>query len=357
LSGGIDSSGLLACAVARGPAPGIEAFCFAAGSQGLPPGADEWPWAEQAARATGTRLHRVELAADEVPALLSRVVTAQDFPFGSPVVLAQARLFAAMAERGCDAVLGGHGPEVLFGGGMAHAALRAAELVRSGHPGQALALLEGAAGYLSARKRHLAGATLRALLRVAPPAEPAPGPAHWARTRWFRERARMPERRGAATGAPALIDEQLSDSLGATSLLHEERNAAACGLDSRQPYLAAPIIEFARALPLAHAIPASGRTKHVLRLALAGLVPDPILARRERQGFPVPAAHWLLANREWASRRYAELRSLPFFDGPAPERAWAELGSPGGRGWAAALRMWRWIVLLEWARARNARFE
>jgi asparagine synthase (glutamine-hydrolysing) len=139
--------------------------------------------------------------------------------------------------------------------------------------------------------------------------------------------------------------------------MHEDRNAAAHGLEVRQPYLSAALIAFARAVPLAHCLSADGDAKQVLRLALRGLVPQPILDRRDRLGFAAPAVAWLLAQRPWVESRYRELRSLPFFDGPSFEEAWASLERGGMASWTTAFRLWRWVVLLEWATARNARFE
>jgi len=179
----------------------------------------------------------------------------------------------------------------------------------------------------------------------------------WAAAGWFLDRA-PPDPPGPAPHAPAdLIDEMLSGSLGATSLLLEDRAAAAAGLDNRQPYLAAELVAFARGLPLSHAMSPEGRTKEVLRRALRGLVPDAILDREDRVGFAVPAVGWLLQGRPWAEARYRELRSLPFFAGPPADAVWAELAGGGSRAWSTAYRAWRWIVLLEWATARQARFE
>jgi asparagine synthase (glutamine-hydrolysing) len=348
---------LLACAAKQRSDRPVEAFCYACEPGEVPEAWNELPWAESAARACSARLHRVSIGASEVPANVARVVAMQDFPFASPVIVAQAKLFATIAEAGHDAVLGGHGPEILFGGSSAQAALRITELLRQGSVIAACRLAGGAASHLSAARLDLFRAAVSRLLPfrlAAAQGDRVP----WASSRWFEERVPPEPRAGeTARDASALIDELLSTSLGATSLLHEDCNAATNALDNRQPYLANAVLRFARRLPLAHSLSPDGQTKHVLRLALKGLVPQSILDRRERVGFAVPVLPWLLNQRPWVETRYGELRSLPFFAGPPFAQAWAALEAGETRGWATAFRIWRWLVLLEWIHAREARFE
>jgi asparagine synthase (glutamine-hydrolysing) len=63
------------------------------------------------------------------------------------------------------------------------------------------------------------------------------------------------------------------------------------GLEIRVPYLDPVVAEFARSLPL-HARLRGGRTKRVLRAALAPLLPRAIV-RGAKRGFVPPAAAWL----------------------------------------------------------------
>jgi asparagine synthase (glutamine-hydrolysing) len=358
LSGGIDSSGLLAMAARQRPGEPAEAFCFAGDPGEMPPGWDELPQAQLAARACGATLHPVTARAEEVPDLVGRAVLAQDFPFASPVVGAQLKVFAAMKQAGHDIVLGGHGPEILFGGSAPQAALAASRLLRRGRLLAAARLLSGSARELPAPRGDLLRSALGHVVGLAPLRQAGASSPPWASARWFADRMTGPKPARVATGDPgALIDELLSKSLGATSLAYEARNAADRGLESRQPYLASPLVAFARALPLEHGLSPNGVAKQVLRRALRGLVPEEILTRRGRLGFAVPALAWLLRQPAWTRSRLAELRRLPFFDGPTAAQAWAALEGGGEGAWVTAWRAWRWIVLLEWATARNARFE
>jgi asparagine synthase (glutamine-hydrolysing) len=66
--------------------------------------------------------------------------------------------------------------------------------------------------------------------------------------------------------------------------------AMAVSLEGRSPFLDHPLVEFAARLPSSLKL-SGGRGKHVLRHAVADLLPDEILAR-PKMGFGVPIARW-----------------------------------------------------------------
>lgn len=71
-----------------------------------------------------------------------------------------------------------------------------------------------------------------------------------------------------------------------------DRAAAASGLENRCPFLDHRLVEFAFSLPSGYKI-REFKTKSLLRKALKGVVPDPILERRDKKGLVVPFAQWL----------------------------------------------------------------
>ncbi|MDP6700271.1 MAG: asparagine synthase C-terminal domain-containing protein, partial [Candidatus Latescibacteria bacterium] len=76
------------------------------------------------------------------------------------------------------------------------------------------------------------------------------------------------------------------------SLLHlEDRTSMAVSLESRLPLLDHRLVESAFAVPAAQRF-AGGQPKYLLRRAVAGLVPDPVLNRADKMGFPVPIFEW-----------------------------------------------------------------
>ena len=76
------------------------------------------------------------------------------------------------------------------------------------------------------------------------------------------------------------------------ALLHvEDRMSMAHGLESRVPLLDHPLIEFAATVP-ADVKFEGGDMKHLLKTAYADTLPEPILNRRDKMGFPVPLKEW-----------------------------------------------------------------
>ena len=64
------------------------------------------------------------------------------------------------------------------------------------------------------------------------------------------------------------------------------------GLESRVPFLDPPLVELAATIP-ADIKFRGGSMKHVLRSALGGSLPESIVARKDKMGFPVPLQDWL----------------------------------------------------------------
>lgn len=76
------------------------------------------------------------------------------------------------------------------------------------------------------------------------------------------------------------------------ALLHvEDRMSMAHGLESRVPLLDHPLIEFAATIP-ADVKFKGGHMKHLLKTAYKDMLPDRILKRRDKMGFPVPLKEW-----------------------------------------------------------------
>lgn len=75
-------------------------------------------------------------------------------------------------------------------------------------------------------------------------------------------------------------------------LLHvEDRVSMAHGLEARVPFLDHPLIEFAARIP-PNIKYKDGKMKQMLTQSFADCIPDPILNRRDKMGFPVPLSEW-----------------------------------------------------------------
>jgi asparagine synthase (glutamine-hydrolysing) len=77
------------------------------------------------------------------------------------------------------------------------------------------------------------------------------------------------------------------------ALLHvEDRVSMAHGLESRVPFLDHHLVEFAATIP-ADIKFRNGELKRLLPLAFRDKLPEPILRRKDKMGFPVPLNNWV----------------------------------------------------------------
>ncbi|MBV8911311.1 MAG: asparagine synthase (glutamine-hydrolyzing), partial [Gammaproteobacteria bacterium] len=74
-------------------------------------------------------------------------------------------------------------------------------------------------------------------------------------------------------------------------LMKQDQMSMAASIESRVPFLDHPLTEWVASLPQAMKL-RGATTKWILREAMAGTLPDPVLARR-KMGFPVPVGRWL----------------------------------------------------------------
>ncbi|MFN7098137.1 MAG: asparagine synthase-related protein, partial [Gammaproteobacteria bacterium] len=92
----------------------------------------------------------------------------------------------------------------------------------------------------------------------------------------------------------SFINKMLNFDLKASlpALLHvEDRTSMAVSIESRVPLLDHKIVEFLATVP-PHLKFANGQTKYLFREAIKFIVPQKILNRKDKKGFPVPLNHW-----------------------------------------------------------------
>jgi len=133
-------------------------------------------------------------------------------------------------------------------------------------------------------------------------------------------------------------------------LRYEDRNSMAHSLEARVPFLDHRLAELLFSLDGGRLID-RGRTKAVLRDALADLLPDVVRERRDKLGFVTPEARWLrgalgdLAADVFASRSFA---GRGWVDAVAARRRLER--HRAGRV-DAGMELWRALNLELWARA------
>ena len=117
LSGGVDSSIIVAMASAFAPTQTLSCFCASFDGNGADGNSlSEWPYAEAVAESVGAALHLVQPDAQQAVANLDHVLAHQGEPFSHTSILAQYEVFKSAKAQGITVMLDGQGADEFFGG-------------------------------------------------------------------------------------------------------------------------------------------------------------------------------------------------------------------------------------------------
>jgi asparagine synthase (glutamine-hydrolysing) len=328
LSGGVDSSTVVALMQAASPAP---VRTFAIGFR--EPKHDEAPFAREIAAHLGTDHTELYVGPKDSLALVPELPEIYDEPFADPSQVPTA-LVCRLARDGVTVALSGDGGDELFGGYQRYR--RSLDRWRRYRPWPA-GVRRAAAAALATLDARFAGpkwlsraARRTADLGAADPLEV-----------FVHERTRIddPARlvRGACAVPHLLADRQSWPDLRAPlqammyldfagylpddCLLKVDRASMATGLEVRCPLLDHAVVGLAWSLPLGHR-----DGKRVLKAVLERYVPRTLFERPKR-GFGVPVATWLRGPlRDWAETMLDERRLAGegFLEPAAVRALWGE---------------------------------
>jgi asparagine synthase (glutamine-hydrolysing) len=102
-----------------------------------------------------------------------------------------------------------------------------------------------------------------------------------------------------SSGVRGVLAETLTRTIIPQLLHFEDRNSMAWSVESRVPFLHVEFVEYALSLPEHLLLGDDGATKLAFREAMRGLVPDPILDRRDKIGFHTPQNTQLAETGPW----------------------------------------------------------
>jgi asparagine synthase (glutamine-hydrolysing) len=354
LSGGIDSSAIVAAMRHLEPRLDLHAFSYVADDAAV----SEERWIDSAGRVAHAVVHKVHPTAAEMVEDLDRLVYQQDEPFGSTSIYAQDRVFRLAREAGVPVMLDGQGADELLGGYRPYLAARLASLLRQGRLGRAYSFLRRAARLPGSGGRrqllaHAGGLALPSCVKSWALRLTGRGqmPA-WLNERWLASHGVRARPRRSAPAALEVLRQELRQSLVETSLpmllRYEDRNSMAHSVESRVPFLTVPLVDFVLRLPEEHLIGRDGTSKNVFRLAMRGLVPDAVLDRKDKIGFATPEQRWLSVLSPWVEKtlRSDAAQRIPALHVPEMQREWQAIRE-GRRPFD--FRVWRWVNLIRWA--------
>jgi len=363
LSGGIDSSSVVAIMARQASGP-VKTFSIGFDEQDY----DELRYARQVAERCDTEHHELVVRPDAVD-LVEDLAWFLDEPFGDSSAL-PTFMVSRLASQFVKVALSGDGGDELFAGYdryRVEARERRRELIPRPIRGALGALagampetmrgrnlmrhlaLEGPARYLDAmtlfraeEKRRLFRPAAFEMMALEDP--------------WRAEAEWMARPNGDWLSTLQYLD--LKSYLPLDILTKVDRMSMAHGLETRVPLLDHRLVEFAATIPASLRL-RDGVGKHILKRAMRGVLPDPIIDR-PKQGFAVPLGRWFRGRLDGFVRDLLlsqESRGRGIFSAPYIEG----LIERHGAGRPNDLKLWTLISFELWCRTfldtRTPRFQ
>jgi asparagine synthase (glutamine-hydrolysing) len=294
LSGGLDSSAVVASMAPRMPGP-LKTFTIGFADQAF----DESAHARRVAREFGTEHHELMLDPD-LTDVVEDIAWHLDEPFGDSSAI-PTYMVSKLAARHVKVVLSGDGGDEIFAGYDRYAvearrrAFRLPGFARTVAGGAAALLPPGAKGRnflrnlaLDGSRRYLDESTLFRrddMERLFAPEVLD----HMGDDDSSSEALGYLERAGGHwLSAARYMD--IKSSLPLDILTKVDRMSMAHSLEAREPLLDHRLVEFAATIPPEMML-RGGTTKWIFKEAMRGILPDDIIDRR-KQGFGVPLGRW-----------------------------------------------------------------
>ena len=236
--------------------------------------------------ALGCEMHTVSVSPEDFKRDFPKVIWHLEQPIATTSSIAEFAL-SRLASQHVKVAIGGQGSDEAFGGYVRYALLAEEErlgtspLFREYHP--LAKVLWGGEVFGPPADRYFK-LIQRGVGSQAP----------------LDEARRIFERSGSLIDRMGAVDLRLTFPALITM---NDRASAAFGVENRTPFLDHRVVEFAFRLPRAMKLRMGhpNPTKHLLRQAARGLVPDAIVDRPEKRGLGVPVGRWLRNElKDWA---------------------------------------------------------
>jgi asparagine synthase (glutamine-hydrolysing) len=307
LSGGVDSTlvGILAAEHESGARLGFH------GKFTDYPGYDESRYARIAAAASGTTLHELAITAEDFRANAGKLIYHLDQPVAGPGSFPQF-MVSGLAAKHVKVVLGGQGGDEIFGGYARYLIAYFEQCIKAAiegnyRNGNFVVTAESIIPNLTVLQEYqplmrqfwskgLFGPMDARYFRLIDRSADMESEVDWSEL----------DREPVFAAFQAIFNNERNvrkeayfDSMThfdfkclLPALLHvEDRMSMAHGIESRVPLLDHALVEFAAAVP-ADVKFKDGHMKHLLKIGFADKLPEAIVNRRDKMGFPVPLKEW-----------------------------------------------------------------
>lgn len=342
LSGGIDSSSVVVLAARY-----INRIHTFSGAYDEGQEYDERAYIRQVVAQVGSQHHETVPEATSLPVLLPKLIWHLDEPVAGPGSFSQYHVCKLVRGTGIKVVLGGQGGDELFGGYIPYYALALRNMRQH--------LLQPAAfppfSELLMVPRYVYRYSKAGRLQLVKKKHPHDGQPLYLPT--AAERDGINAARSIMMGRIAKLEpfeaqayQHLRQYL--PSLLHvEDRTSMACSLESRVPLLDYRIVELAARMPSWMKVK-HGTLKYLFRDVMRGKVPNAILQRRDKMGFPTPVGDWFAGPlADWVHQQlnHHDLRVHAFVNRSQLEKAQEE---HRGKRCDHGIFLWKMVNLELW---------
>lgn len=356
LSGGIDSSSIVCMmhSLLKAQNTSAQQQTFSAGAEDA--AYDERPFIAEVVGWTGVQNRMVYPAMADLAAEWDQLIQYQDEPFGSTSIYAQWRVFKLAAEHGIKVMLDGQGADELLAGYPSYFGPHLASQIMRGrwrtlvHETRCLHRCCGTGYGQLAAKMSLAlmpDHWRTALIKAAQSAVFVPSCIDLARLGISRAET-LETGHGTMRSVGQMSRNQLLASRLPQLLHWEDRDSMAHSVEARVPFLDYRLVEWLFGLPDDFKL-SEGTTKRILREAMRGLVPEPVLARTDKMGFVTPEQRWIRNDmpdlfREWLREAVSSSQGIIRAD------ACAVLDDIIAGRRPFDFTPWRWICFGRWMR-------
>ncbi len=307
MSGGLDSS-LISILAARNNNQNRKFFH---GKFVEHPGYDESHFARAAAEKAEGQLYELEITAKDFRDNLSKVIYHLDYPVGGPGSFPQ-YMVSKLAAKHVKVVLGGQGGDEIFGGYARYLIAYLEQCIKAAlegsyKNGNYIVTIESIVPNLGLLREYkpmigefwredLFGDIDRRYFRLIDRSSDMEDEVDW---RALDKESVFSRFKSIFSNASNVGHEAYFDKMThfdfkclLPALLQvEDRMSMAHGLESRVPLLDHRLVEFAASVP-ADVKFSGGQMKRLLKVAFADSLPQEILNRRDKMGFPVPLKEW-----------------------------------------------------------------